>query len=248
MNVNDPAFIALRDQLRQVTADLGAYKTLYRNERDDLRAQQNRCRELEEENANLLDEKATLQDELDQCRDHINSFKVPRPCKKWSELTSPNTLGKRKNQYKECLEQSLLHLHEATRARVQLRIGKQEVFFLWSANDLRRLRHQNRHVLPPNRNNQRDLLEDIPESNSDADAFLPDGQWNEVHLRKIIHVMDVFKISFQGYHELRMVSNSILPPLTCLTKARTKMSHVITCLHHSTVHDNFKINELCLQK
>ena len=84
-----------------------------------------------------------------------------------------------------------------------------------------------------------DIENMIPDDDCDPDAFHIDGSWNENHLRKIINVMDVFKISYEAYHELRMTSNSLLPPLSVLKKARTTMSHVIQILHHRTVKSKF---------
>ena len=140
-----------------------------------------------------------------------------------------------------------MHLHEVTRARVQLRIGGKEVFFLWSSNDFQRLRYIRRNMMRQKSTNGTpdtpDLdSDDASEDEGQPNAFLPDGTWNQLHLRRIVHVLDVFKISFQAYHELRMTSNSILPPLNLIMKCRKRMSDVLTVLHHKTVIDSHNIS------
>ena len=141
-----------------------------------------------------------------------------------------------------------MHLHEANRVRVQIRIGQKDFVWVWSYKNLRRLRRLARNINRPNnpnniRNNNDDINDNVysedegmSENEDNEDAFLSDGNWNKVHIRKIINVMDLYKISFEGYHELRMTSKSILPPLSKIIKERMKMSHVITSLHHSTVN------------
>ena len=143
----------------------------------------------------------------------------------------------------------MMYLHEAKRARVQLRIGEKEVFFLWSEKELRKLKRKANNLQNPRQpiqnnvagnaanpqNSESEDNEDIDDIESDPDPFMFDGSWNPIHLRRILHVMDMFKISYRGYHELRMISRSILPPLTRLKKAKAKMSDEIKCYHHHEV-------------
>ena len=233
MNFNQRVITNLREQLRQCQEDMRAYRTLYRNERNDQRQQQQRCQELEDTLGNYLDQNESLRDKLHLCQNHIALFEVPKPKKKWDDLKSGNSIGKRKSEYKHCLDQAMMHLHEVKRAHIQMRIGKNEIVFVWCENELKKLRRNLANRL----SNDADLNDTDSNSDAaDADAFLPDGDWNEIHLRKIIHVMDVFKISFQAYHELRMTSKSILPPLYKIRRARFRMSDVIKSLHHHTVN------------
>ena len=77
--------------------------------------------------------------------------------------------------------------------------------------------------------------ENIPEDLSDPDAFLSDGTWNKVHIRRIIHIMDSFKISNEAYHEMRMTSKSILPSISRIKKEKAIMSKEISYTAHPTV-------------
>ena len=261
MNNNNPILVNLRNQLRQSRINAQNYVALYRNERTDRRQQEQRCRQLEQQIIELIEQNDSLRQDLDECVQHIDSFQIPKPYKKWEELQSPVSKAKRKADYRNCLEQSMMYLHEAKRVRVQMLIGKQEIFLVWSQNELRRLRNDAKNIrLPrvlnaaqganssPNRNvttsNDSEDEDSIEQGESDPDAFLPDGTWNILHIRRIIHVMDMFKISYRAYHELRMTSRSILPPLNKLKKERIKMSNEIKCLHHKTV---IKVQEFLCQ-
>ena len=238
MNYNQRVIANLRQQLLQCQEDMRVYRTLYRNERDDRRQQQHHCQELEDTLVNYLDENESLRDQVHLLHQYISLFEVPKPKKRWDSLKSGNSIAKRKSEYRHCLNQAMMHLHEVQRARIQLRIGKNEIVFIWCQNELRKLRNN----LRSSHNTHQEINDDSDndEMSVHGDAFMPDGEWNEMHLRKIIHVMDIFKISFQAYHELCLTSNSILPPLYKIRRARFKMSDVIKSLHHHTVN-NFNI-------
>ena len=75
----------------------------------------------------------------------------------------------------------------------------------------------------------------IPDSEHYPDAFLSNGQWNPIHLKRIVHILDIFKISQKAYHELRITSRSILPPINRILATKKKMSETIKPLHHRTV-------------
>ena len=251
MNQNNPLVVNLRQQLQEVKDELAQYKGMYRNERRDRRQQEERCQMLQQQVLDVGNEKNLYRDKLYQCREHINSFKVPKPLKRWSSLRSPISRAKRKSQYRKCLDQSMMHLHEASRVRLQMRVGNEEIVIIWSQDDLRNFRAAARIVVRPhvqipgnvaNANaqlpNQRIESEDddtIDESEDYPDAFLTNGSWNPVHLKRIVHVMDIFKISQLAYHELRMTSRSILPPINRILKIKANMSEAIQPLHHRTV-------------
>ena len=80
--------------------------------------------------------------------------------------------------------------------------------------------------------------ENVQDADSDPDAFLSDGTWNKVHIRRLVHVMDMFKISNDGYHELRMTSNGLLPPIHRIKSEKEVMSKEIPYTPHPTVRSN----------
>ena len=108
----------------------------------------------------------------------------------------------------------MIHLHEAQRVRVQMKIGNEEVFMLWTEDDLNTLKNRNPNIARPvwkmnnpvpNGKDSEDE-DNIPDSEHYPDAFLSDWQWNPIHLKRIVHILDIFKISQKAYHELRMTS------------------------------------------
>ena len=82
--------------------------------------------------------------------------------------------------------------------------------------------------------------EDLEEGDSDIDCdlpdpFLPDGKWNPSHIRRIIHVLDSYHISHDAYHELRLTSRIILPPIYKVKDEKSKMSKGINYYKCGTV-------------
>ena len=242
----------LREELAQTKQELNNYRHLYRNERNDRREQEARANALQIENVQIEEDKDEIQDQLQQCRTHIDAFKIRKGYKTWGELKSSTSRAKRKSQFRRCLDQSMLHLHEVKRARVQLRVAKEDIVLVWAQNHFRYLRNRARNILnpPPQNNIQRraPTIDDadpeevdsenddaIPNSETEPDAFLSDGTWNDVHIKRIVHVLDMFRISHEAYHELRMTSRSILPPLHLIKKIKTAMSTEISCYYHATV-------------
>ena len=130
MNRNDPVLQALRNELDEAKNDLRNYMTLYRNERDDRRQVEDCCIQLQQDLQNLTQRHEELREQLDACMNYIDSFEVSKPYKKWEDLVSSVTRAKRKAQYKKCLDQSMMYLHEVKWARIQLRIGENEVVFV----------------------------------------------------------------------------------------------------------------------
>ena len=146
MNLNSPVLVKLRDDLQVARDDLKKYVDLYRAERSDRREQESICINLRKQNDDLLQHNQLLREKLDKVMQHIDAFQIPKPYKKWEDLQAGVSKAKRQTQYRKCLEQSMMYLHEAKRVRVQLRIGEKEVFFVWCTNELRMLRNQARNL------------------------------------------------------------------------------------------------------
>ena len=70
-------------------------------------------------------------------------------------------------------------------------------------------------------------VDDEPDADPDPnkkEIFDEEGNWNKIFLRKIIHVMDKYKISHDAFHELRMVSIGYLPLINRIKAEKCKMS------------------------
>ena len=254
MNRNARIMQQLRDELEIAKQELNNYKHIYQTEQDDRRIQEARANFLQTENVQIEEDNENLNQQLQELRRHINGFAIRKGYKKWAQLKSPVSRAKRKSQFRRCLDQSMMHLHDAftvKRARVQLRIGREDIVLVWARNHFRYLRNRGINILNNNQQNvnvnninisdsDSQSEEDIEHGESDPDAFLPDGTWNPVHIKRIVHVLDLFKISHEAYHELRMTSRSILPPLYRIKSIKQKMSTEINSFHHSTVSNTPK--------
>ena len=121
--------------------------------------------------------------------------------------------------------------------QLKLRIGSKDVELFWSEHELHNLRWIGQNVVGEGPNDSSSDLEISEDQTSEtvqnteneigtneADPFLSDGKWNPIHVRKIVHVMDLFHISLEAYHELRLASQSVLPPLYILKMHKESMS------------------------
>ena len=221
--------------------------------RDNREAVQ-RLRELENENEILTNLNTELEEKVNIYEDHVNKFKVPKFYKKFHKLRSPTAKAQRKSQFKRCLNQSIVHLKEIKNAQLKLMIGKKDINLSWSQNELKELRSKHAQLpmnLPNDDQDEEEMDVDddngavagdedieIDETNSETDIpdpFLPDGKWNPQHIRRVIHVLDSYHISHKAYHELRLSSRSILPPLHKMKKEKKIMSKGINYYKCGTV-------------
>ena len=76
-----------------------------------------------------------------------------------------------------------------------------------------------------------DDFDDVDFSN----IFDHDGNWQKAHIHHVIHVLDTFRISHEGYHEIHMVSRGHLPPLHQLIIQKKMMSETIPYIKHTKV-------------
>ena len=230
------------------------FRGLYENELRDNREAVQRIRELENENQTLKDVNNDLEQKVNIYEDHVKIFKVPKVYKKYHKLRSPTAKAQRKSQFKRCLNQSIVHLKEIRNAQLKLLIGNKDINLSWSQNELKELRSKHAQLPMNLPNDVQDEEEmdvdddngavaadeeiDIDGTTSDTDfpdPFLPDGKWNTQHIRRVIHVLDSYHISHEAYHELRLSSRSILPPLHRIKNEKKIMSKGINYYTCGTV-------------
>ena len=234
---NDQIIATLQKQLEESRNDLRNYKYLYRNELAENSKNVKTIKDYDEVNQRLLREKSELDDKISNLQEHMNAMKIPKGYKKYHQLKSPTAKARRRAQFKRCLNQSIAHLHEIKNAQVKLIIGDKDVNLSWCENDLRELRNGLRQLNEaaddPNLDAQNNRPFAGDEDFEDAeritgahapDPFLPDGKWNTQHIQRIIHVLDMFGISHEAYHELRLTSRSILPPVYTIKREKKTMS------------------------
>ena len=230
----DAVLQTIRAQLDQAKNRARQYQHLYRVERQENRRKTEVNNQLQARINNIEEENYNLRTDLENLENKLKLFRFPKVYKKYSELISPVGKAKRRSLFKKCIEQSLVQISEVKHATVKLRIGTKDVEIFWSENELQNLRWIGQNILDegpanPYSDDEQDREENEKDFESDmgtneADPFLSNGKWNPVHVRKIVHVMDLFHISMEGYHELRMASHSILPPLYVIKIHKESMS------------------------
>ena len=162
MTTQERIIANLQEQVNLGKQKIIQYRHLYIDQRKEAETQNQLLRNLRQSVADLQEINNNLTHQLELCSQHINDFKVPKGYKKWAELISPISRNKRKASYRKCLDQSMMHLHEAERVKVSIKIGQKELGLLWSKNDLKSLRRRRRLLLNNNPTQNR------PEYDSDA--------------------------------------------------------------------------------
>ena len=174
-------------------------------------------------------------------------LKKTRKRKKWANIKNEGTKRRRLNSYKDMLLDTLKQIEMCKKAQVTLWIGERKVSFSWSEDDfgvnnngsshledieLCNIYHDHTYCCWPKTN-----TEEHKDNNSIdlAEIFDANGQCGKLHLRRLIHVLDSYRISHEGYHELRMVSKGYLPPICRLAKEKKSMSKEIPYTKHPTV-------------
>ena len=232
----DAVLTTLRKQLETAKNKIKQYQQLYINERQENGLARQLINQLQTRNTDLQTEKNNLHEQVQDLENHLQSFSFPKVYKKYNKLTSPLRKAKRRSLFKKCIEQSLIHIQEVKHATVKLRIGSKDVELFWSENELHNLRWIAQNIVGEGPGNEisdehqsdseneqyNDTDSDI--GNNEADPFLSDGKWNPIHVRKIVHVLDMFHISLEAYHELRLASLSVLPPLYVVKIHKESMS------------------------
>ena len=219
----------LRNQLAQSKNQTAQYKNLYRRERQENRVVVNLNNQLQRQNNQLQQEIDNLHDQLQDLENHVNSFRFPKVYKKYHELKSPVGRAQRRSQFKRCIEQSLIHIQEVKHATVKLRIGSKDVELFWSENELKNLRWIGQNIVGegPGNDSTSDEESDIENDkqfdsgldNNETDPFLSNGKWNPTHVKKIVHVLDLFHISLEAYHELRLSIYKCITTFVCFTNS-----------------------------
>ena len=194
------------------------------------------CMQLKEKNENLIHA-------LKQCQSTPD--RPERKRKSWSQIKCEHTKRKRVSQFGEYVLTSIKNnIDECQGADLTLSIGSEKLNYQWKSKHFKDassnsdpvpdLSHLNDHTYVKDFKRQPDRTED-PNSVDYSEIFDDDGNWRIRHIRKIINVMDKFRISHEAYHELRMSSKSKLPPIGQIVKEKIIMSECLPYEKHPTV-------------
>ena len=177
----------------------------------------------------------------------VPTVKKTRKRKRWQDIKNEGTKRRRLNFYKDMLIETLKQMDSCKKAQVTLWICEQKVHFTWSNDDFNNSTNDSSQQISSNVRNiyhehtygwypkpSREEAKDFNDTDL-SEIFESSGHWRKIHLRRLIHVLDSYRISHEGYHELRMVSKGHLPPISKITREKTIMSEEIPYTKHPTV-------------
>ena len=223
MNANQNAAIiqALRNQVQGLTQE----RQNIRQELNDVNAEnrnflaitrnlRNRVQQLERQNNDLEDEKDELNREKELLNQRLNSYKPKIFPNNWKDV-SRQTKRKRKADYTDILDKAIRNIPECKKAKVTLRLGEENVNFKWQINDMQQhrdaLRRQGFNINNPI------IVSDDEKTDSEKTQNVADRKKTK---RKVVAMMDKFKLSQKGYHEFRMMFASNIPPINQIKQER----------------------------
>ena len=226
---NNLGLLHLRQQLNQTTNDLNRYKAGFQAQIDQKAQLQLELADLRNQNANLTNNINLLQRSCENLKKDLSKFKLSSHYKSYSELNSKSGKQKRRGQCRDVFYSVCSSISDISSASFNLQFGNDKFNFMW--------KRDNQHQVA----NQSESENDEDNYNvSHGDKFNSNGQFVSQYLRSIIYVMDKHKISHEAYHEVRMVTNGIMPPIHTIKREKSTMSEEIEYIKHPTV-GNFSI-------
>ena len=216
-----------------------------------------KCIIFTEKNKMLQTDLYALENKIKSLRNQLRGVsssetsKAARPQKNWHEINSDRTKRRRLSSFKDLLLETLKKMKVCHRAEVSLWLEKNKIAFSFTPCDLRRNESNNKCVNSNGKNvysnhtysrreqdySENDTFDDMEYS----DIYDCCGEWRRKHIRKIIYVMDCFRVSHEAYHELRMVSKGHLPPIGRISNEKKFMSEEIPYEKHPKVSMCLKI-------
>ena len=176
--------------------------------------------------------------------------KFTRKRKSWQNIRNADTKCLRLDSYRHKLVTTLKEIPVCNRAEISIWLDSKRINFSIRENnfkerdngtgvsaDCKNLLHD--HIYTCLDSTDRDEHEDIEDVDL-GEIFDSQGRWQKLHVWRLIHVLDSFRISHKAYHELRMVCKGHLPPIWWLAKEKKKMSEEIPYIKHPKVSTCYK--------
>ena len=249
--INLRALQILRNDALSCKKILKHYKKLYQLECENSRKLSNKLMQYKQRNDEILIQLKTLRDDLKKYEKEKGK-KLVRKRKAWHEIQHECTKRRRFAHYKHLIFSTLMEIEDCHRAEVIMWIHDNKVRFSWSPKDLKcqeenshtrhddsyqvaHIQHDHNYACP-----EVDIMaeEDTYADIDYSEIYDSQGQWQVKHMRRLVHVLDCFRISHEAYHEIRMVSKGHLPPIWRLAVQKKIMSDQIPYIKHPTVSSN----------
>ena len=216
---NNPIINELRKQVDDLTQERDQYRRLYEAEvveNEQLSTIRKNLRTNYQLALNQINRlKLRIQDLKEVLAKH--NPKIFR--KRWDEV-SAQTKRKRKNDYREVIDNALETIPECKKAKLEIYLGHDKVKFTWSEEDMAKCRNSARQkgfgIIDPAALSSDDENDIDEESKKIVTSRLKE---------EVIHVMDRYRISQDAYHEMQQTLKTIpMPPIHHIKKQKRLMS------------------------
>ena len=242
--VSDNALHAMQIDIIEKRQQIQHLKQEYAGECKTVKEQQKQIISMQHENLYFRQELQRLNKKL-AFLEYSDCKRKPRLKKKWDKINSERTKRLRFASFKDLLLTTLKSMQVCHRAEISLWFEQNKINFSFSPSDLNGksdkrncLNDQFKHVKIDHAYASDSTQEVENECFNDLDyceIYDNNGEWKKQHIRRIIYVLDAFRISHEAYHELRIVSKGHLPPIGRLSKEKKIMSEEIPYEKHPKV-------------
>ena len=167
---------------------------------------------------------------------------LKRKRKEWDDIKSERTKRRRIVQYRDDIFKTLNQINGCHRSELTVWIGSDRFNLSWKPKhfeDKPTLTAEQKGFISDHTYSLPKELDDSDEEIQDinfSEIYDGEGKWKKEHIRRLIHVMDCFRISNETYHEIRMVSKGHLPPIGQMRKEKKIMSQELPYIKHPKVH------------
>ena len=235
--MNNQVIQTLRDQVRDLTNERNVFRRELRQEiarnriltrnTNNLRREVN---QLQTENDDLQTERDNLNQNIAALNRNINRQKPRNHNKLWGTVGN-QTKRKRKADYHALFDETLQKIPECKKAKIELRLGSEDVNFKWSLFQMQqhrdRLRNQGLVIRDP-------IIQPLDETDNSDNEQENDAR-NKRKRRGVVSLMDKFQLSQRGYHEIRYLLTKSAPPINQIRQERVIMSCEIPYIKHPDV-------------
>ena len=227
----------MRMEFLQCKQQMSQYKAMYRVEKKESFALKKQINDLNKDKIHLQEKLQWLELRLHNDNDEP-ACKCTRKRKTWDSIKCDRTRCDHISKYKNMLFDCLKSIEKCHRAEMSIWIDNNRFQYSWSPKDFNTkvsdmqtedlgnisLLHDHCYCNKDDESSECEVdFDDIDYS----EMFDCKGNWKKIHIRKLVHVLDTFRISQEAYHELHMVSKGHLPPLRRLIYEKGVMSEEI---------------------
>ena len=229
----------MREEMLHFKSQVIHLKKMYASELDTNRKMQKHLKQIQNEKQDIYSKYLHLKSKLSKYEVKYSTSDY-RKKKNWTEIQSVRTKYRRLNEYKNDILSTLKENTACHRAEITLWIHDRQAHFSFSPKQITQKMPNSTllSIYQDHTYTRHDTDFDEESTYNDinySEIFDCEGNWKSKHVRKLVHVMDNFKISQQAYHEIRMVSKGHLPSLYKISLEKKIMTEEIPYTKHPKV-------------